>query len=150
MLDQLPTLVSVETKIMDDDAMSRGNPPATKSLLDDLPPKPKIGDDGGDNDDDDALCAICNDDIFTEDSTKQLPCSHYYHAECTMPWLAIRNTCPVCRFELPTDDPQYKRSIRTEEEYISMSLWLLNVEATRQGLELEMFFMGLNLLNHYR
>ncbi|CAL9076827.1 unnamed protein product [Musa acuminata var. zebrina] len=30
--------------------------------------------------------------------------SHIYHAGCILPWLGIRNTCPVCRHELPTQD----------------------------------------------
>ncbi|PUZ74451.1 hypothetical protein GQ55_1G066700 [Panicum hallii var. hallii] len=54
-------------------------------------------------------CAVCKDCIAAGLSVLRLPCKHYFHAECIRPWLAIRNTCPVCRFELPTGDAEYDR-----------------------------------------
>ena len=32
-----------------------------------------------------------------------------FHSDCVTKWLEIHNTCPLCRFELPTDDPNYER-----------------------------------------
>uniref|UniRef100_J3LGP1 RING-type E3 ubiquitin transferase n=1 Tax=Oryza brachyantha TaxID=4533 RepID=J3LGP1_ORYBR len=57
----------------------------------------------------DAQCAVCKDGIEAGESARRLPCAHLYHDGCILPWLAIRNTCPLCRHELPTDDPEYER-----------------------------------------
>jgi hypothetical protein len=36
-----------------------------------------------------------------------LPCFHWFHEDCCFPWLRRRNTCPRCRYELPTVDTSY-------------------------------------------
>ncbi|KAF8687819.1 hypothetical protein HU200_042758 [Digitaria exilis] len=54
-------------------------------------------------------CAVCKDGLAQGELATRLPCGHFYHGACIGPWLAIRNTCPVCRYELPTDDPDYER-----------------------------------------
>ncbi|XP_030940393.1 uncharacterized protein LOC115965338 [Quercus lobata] len=83
-----------------------GKPPASKSVVKNLASVVMTQEDvEGKN----ALCAVCKDDIGVGEQAKQLPCAHRYHGDCIVPWLGIRNTCPVCRFELPTDDAEYER-----------------------------------------
>ncbi|KAL6146230.1 hypothetical protein ACLB2K_056913 [Fragaria x ananassa] len=51
-------------------------------------------------DDDELQCAICM-EMFekqkADTSITQLPCSHYYHRDCIVPWLHINHVCPTCR-----------------------------------------------------
>ncbi|GFZ07667.1 RING/U-box superfamily protein [Actinidia rufa] len=84
-----------------------GRPPASKTVLENLPSVVLTQEDV---ENDNALCAVCKDGIIVGEQAKQLPCSHRYHRDCIVPWLGIRNTCPVCRYELPTDDPDYERN----------------------------------------
>ncbi|CAL0325750.1 unnamed protein product [Lupinus luteus] len=80
-------------------------PPASVSVVRYLPSVPVTKEDVDNNN---ALCAVCKEDFAEGEQAKQLPCSHRYHGDCIVPWLAIRNTCPVCRFEFPTDDADYE------------------------------------------
>jgi len=44
------------------------------------------------------VCAVCIEIIKINDWYKQLPsCEHYFHADCIDKWLRMRNSCPVCR-----------------------------------------------------
>ncbi|KAK8961183.1 E3 ubiquitin-protein ligase RING1-like [Platanthera guangdongensis] len=46
-------------------------------------------------------CAICGEEIAGGGA---MPCGHPFHWRCILEWLRMRNTCPCCRFELPTAD----------------------------------------------
>ena len=41
-------------------------------------------------------CTICL-DVLQGNSTRSLPCAHVFHTTCISKWLALSNTCPVCR-----------------------------------------------------
>lgn len=83
-----------------------GRPPASKMAVENLLSVVMTKEDVENGN---TLCAVCKDEIYVGERAKQLPCTHRYHGDCIVPWLGIRNTCPVCRFELPTDDPNYER-----------------------------------------
>lgn len=53
-------------------------------------------------------CAVCLKHYDEDDVVKGLPCKHEFHDSCILPWLNKTNSCPVCRFELPTDDQDYE------------------------------------------
>ncbi|KAL3505412.1 hypothetical protein ACH5RR_035253 [Cinchona calisaya] len=88
----------------------RGAPPASKAAIEALETI-EIKSEGQT-----WACAVCKDVVGIGEMVKKLPCGHGYHDDCIVPWLGSRNSCPVCRFELPTDDTEYEeeRKKRTE------------------------------------
>ncbi|KAI4331732.1 hypothetical protein MLD38_029887 [Melastoma candidum] len=49
-------------------------------------------------------CVVCWEEMREGRQACELPCRHMFHWTCILPWLRKRNTCPCCRYELPTDD----------------------------------------------
>lgn len=92
-----------------------GRPPASKTVVRDLPTVAVSIDDLEKNN---ATCAVCKDEMNLGEKARHLPCAHRYHGDCILPWLEIRNTCPVCRYELPTDDPRYERRRRVQSQRV--------------------------------
>ncbi|KAK4371287.1 hypothetical protein RND71_010762 [Anisodus tanguticus] len=97
--------------LAENDPNRYGTPPASKSAVEGLP-NVKV--------DEELLrselaqCAVCKDDFELGLDVKQMPCKHVYHNDCIMPWLELHNSCPVCRYELPTDDPDYENRQRDD------------------------------------
>jgi hypothetical protein len=58
-------------------------------------------------------CIICSETFEIGCVVTRLPCSHMYHSDCIVGWLHRNCTCPICRYELPTDDPKFEQG-RTE------------------------------------
>merc|ERR1711904_157463 len=47
-------------------------------------------------------CPVCCGDFSAGEEMLELPCGHFFHRGCIVPWLEKQNTCPTCRFELPS------------------------------------------------
>ncbi|KAL9891391.1 E3 ubiquitin-protein ligase RNF181 homolog isoform X1 [Glossina fuscipes] len=72
----------------------------------------------GDEDDlDDLECVVCKQPAEKGEKYKILPCKHEFHEECVLLWLKKANSCPMCRYELETDDEAYEelRHFRQDE-----------------------------------
>ncbi|KVI07460.1 Zinc finger, RING/FYVE/PHD-type [Cynara cardunculus var. scolymus] len=104
-----PGLEQLIQQLAENDPNRYGTPPASKSAVQNLP-NIKITNELLESDYSD--CAVCKDSFELDEEAKQLPCKHIYHQDCIIPWLELHNSCPVCRYELPTDDPDYENRSR--------------------------------------
>ncbi|RDX99688.1 E3 ubiquitin-protein ligase RING1-like protein, partial [Mucuna pruriens] len=91
--------------LAENESSRRGAPPASVSFVNNLP-RVVIGKEHEKHDE--LVCAICKDVLAPGTEVNQLPCAHLYHINCILPWLSARNSCPLCRYELPTDDKDYE------------------------------------------
>ncbi|KAJ0264523.1 E3 ubiquitin-protein ligase RING1-like [Hirschfeldia incana] len=101
-----PGLEQLIQQLAENDPNRYGTPPASKSAVDGLPTV-KVSKDTLKEEMN--QCAVCMDEFEDGCDVKEMPCKHVFHQDCLMPWLELHNSCPVCRFELPTDDPEYER-----------------------------------------
>eukprot|EP00928_Gymnodinium_smaydae_P044675 TRINITY_DN29802_c0_g1_i1.p1 TRINITY_DN29802_c0_g1~~TRINITY_DN29802_c0_g1_i1.p1 ORF type:complete len:269 (+),score=44.21 TRINITY_DN29802_c0_g1_i1:110-916(+) len=74
-------------------------------------------------------CTVCFESMELGQPGVRIPCGHLYHEDCITQWLSKSNECPVCRYELPTDDKEYEigrkqrmanRKIRVRREDLAM------------------------------
>ena len=68
-------------------------------------------------------CVVCSENFKPSDTFSQLPCNHVFHQVCLYPWLQTTNTCPICRFELPTDDSKYEEKKGSTPEKSSSAVF---------------------------
>ena len=103
------------------------HPPASKAAVESLPTI-KIVDSHVLSE---THCAVCTEPFELNSEAREMPCKHIYHSDCILPWLSLRNSCPVCRHELPTDDHEGGNSEhqqspgQTEEGNVGLTIWRL-------------------------
>lgn len=117
------------------DISMMGAPPAAVSFVNSLP---QIRIDGQHENLDNMSCAICKECPTVGTVLNKLPCLHLYHPSCILPWLSTRNTCPLCRYELPTDDIDYeerKRNRGSEVEMLSVHLNDVNDDGSSNDID---------------
>ncbi|KAI3983652.1 hypothetical protein MKX01_042488 [Papaver californicum] len=61
-------------------------------------------------------CSVCQEELVIDDKMQELPCKHFFHPPCLKPWLDEHNSCPECRYELPTDDHNYESRKERDKE----------------------------------
>ncbi|KAJ2819601.1 hypothetical protein IWW50_005402 [Coemansia erecta] len=95
-------------------AGSIGPPPASREFIRTLPVLNMDGKEHGC-----VSCVVCDENLAhsskndsggyqqQQQLVTRLPCKHYFHRECVKPWLELHNTCPMCRYEVPSDDPRW-------------------------------------------
>ncbi|KAK4377113.1 hypothetical protein RND71_003409 [Anisodus tanguticus] len=87
----------VEELIQEITRDDRPGPPPTPSSPIDALPKVVVTESHLAND---LACPVCKDEFEVGFEVRELPCRHFYHSECIVPWLQRHNTCPVCRYQL--------------------------------------------------
>jgi len=50
-------------------------------------------------------CPVCLDEVAGGGEAREMPCEHRFHDQCILPWLEMHSSCPVCRHQLPTEEP---------------------------------------------
>ena len=103
--DNIDNIIS---HLMLHDTNKYGNPPASKNAVEKLKKykidEEKIKEFGFEN-----SCGVCKDEFAIGEECLSMPCNHYFHGNCLLPWLKERNSCPICRYELPTDDADFEK-----------------------------------------
>ncbi|XP_002038217.2 E3 ubiquitin-protein ligase RNF181 homolog isoform X3 [Drosophila sechellia] len=66
--------------------------------------------------DGDLECSVCKEPAEAGQKYRILPCKHEFHEECILLWLKKTNSCPLCRYELETDDSVYEELRRFRQD----------------------------------
>ncbi|XP_004304786.1 PREDICTED: E3 ubiquitin-protein ligase RNF181-like [Fragaria vesca subsp. vesca] len=51
-------------------------------------------------------CSVCLEEFRAGTYETSMDCSHVFHRECIGKWMTQSHYCPVCRYEMPTDNDE--------------------------------------------
>lgn len=81
--------------LADNDPNRYGTPPAQKEAVEAMPSVTV---------EETSQCSVCLEDFEIGAEAKEMPCKHKFHSGCILPWLELHSSCPVCRYQLPSDE----------------------------------------------
>mmetsp|Transcript_4131 Transcript_4131/g.8532 ORF Transcript_4131/g.8532 Transcript_4131/m.8532 type:complete len:664 (-) Transcript_4131:276-2267(-) len=99
------TQAAIRASMRDQQNQPTGPPPASGTALKNLPLITVASEDLVEN----RECSICLEEHEIGSVAVRMPCAHIFHKNCVVDWLKSHCTCPVCRYELPTDDANFER-----------------------------------------
>ncbi|KAM0877068.1 hypothetical protein ACQ4PT_035722 [Festuca glaucescens] len=104
-------------------ARARETPPASKAAVESMPTVAIAASHVRA----DCHCAVCKEPFELGAEAREMPCAHIYHEDCILPWLQLRNSCPVCRHEMPTDSAAALAHATSNEEEttVGLTIWRL-------------------------
>ena len=108
---QFNNLVNI---LMSFDLGSNRHPPASERAINNLK-KVEVSE-LNINDYKNITCNICLENFEVGNVLLILECSHEFHEKCIITWLKTNNTCPICRHELESNDPNYERRKNNHRE----------------------------------
>ncbi|XP_078178303.1 E3 ubiquitin-protein ligase RING1-like [Carex rostrata] len=97
-------------QLAENDPNRYGSPPTAKSAIAALPDVTITPDHLKTDSASLVQCSVCMENFEAGIGAKQLPCKHLFHKDCILPWLELHSSCPVCRYELPTDEESRQRT----------------------------------------
>ena len=84
------------TQLMEQHQTGNAPGPASEAAIKSLPTK-TIAKSDQDDASGRADCSICMDEVPLGETVTELPCHHWFHADCIRAWLGEHDTCPHCR-----------------------------------------------------
>ncbi|KAF8082417.1 hypothetical protein N665_0827s0020 [Sinapis alba] len=103
-----PGFEALLQRLAENDPNRYGTPPARKEAVESLATV-KIQEEAS------LQCSVCLDDFEIGMEAKEMPCKHKFHGDCLLPWLELHSSCPVCRYELPSDETKTSADSATND-----------------------------------
>ncbi|CAL4934608.1 unnamed protein product [Urochloa decumbens] len=63
-------------------------------------------------------CAVCLQDLLSDETLGAMPCSHAFHHHCISQWLRRNAACPICRRRLPAAATEEDEVVLEEDPLI--------------------------------
>lgn len=73
-------------------------------------------------------CPICNEDFSLTTTVTKLPCTHVFHHSCVVPWLELKQNCPICRADLTDEVPSLTELHKYSTEELTCWMELIKLD----------------------